>query len=59
MIVIVRDGGLCLSTSAQTERAEAAFECLPRPREIDYFEKECIISLFRPPLEEVGGPTHT
>ena len=29
------------------------------PREIDYFEKEWVISLFRPPLEEVGGPTHT
>ena len=34
-------------------------ECLPRRREIDYFEKEWIISLFRPPLQEVGGPTHT
>ena len=34
-------------------------ECLPRPREIDYFEKEWIISLFRLPLAEVGGPMQT
>ena len=53
VVVIVRGGGLCFIDFDSA--GGGRLECLPRPREIDYFEKEWIISLFRRPLEEVGA----
>ncbi len=50
---------LAAAASASCERAAGAWSACRASREIDYFEKEWVISLFRPPLEEVGGPTHT